>query len=216
MKVIHQIFLDIGLKPLKERKGWLENVEINKKLNPEYEHILWDDKKVKVFIDENYPEMWDLINSFPTKFYLIDFVRYLILKKMGGVYIDMDVRCKKPLPDCEILIGGNYQNDLINNNLMKFPPKIASNLLDFAIQSYNRIQEKGLYKNWRGRHLYWSVGFRMLGQFCKRRGLKSEIDFREYFYDECARSYIGGKEGVIQKNYLNKKGENKIIEGHYL
>ena len=49
-KIIHQIFLDIGLKPYKYRKDYQRNVSINKAMNPDYKHILWRDKEVEKFI----------------------------------------------------------------------------------------------------------------------------------------------------------------------
>jgi hypothetical protein len=42
----HQIFLDVGLKPLQERTEWLHNIKVNKELNPNIEFILWTDTEV--------------------------------------------------------------------------------------------------------------------------------------------------------------------------
>ena len=38
-KIIHQIFLDIGKGPLTNFPSWIQNMEVNKKLNPDYTGI---------------------------------------------------------------------------------------------------------------------------------------------------------------------------------
>ena len=53
--ICHQIFLDVGLKPLKSRTEWLNNIKVNKELNPNIEFILWTDKEVIELLKE-YPE----------------------------------------------------------------------------------------------------------------------------------------------------------------
>ena len=78
-KIIHQIFLDIGLTPLSERKDYVYNIEIIKRNNPDWKHILWNDKMVNDFVKKFYPEYLSIWNNFPNKFYKIDYVRYLIL-----------------------------------------------------------------------------------------------------------------------------------------
>ena len=54
--ICHQIFLDVGLEPLKSRTEWLNNIKVNKELNPNIEFILWTDKEVNELIDNEYPE----------------------------------------------------------------------------------------------------------------------------------------------------------------
>ena len=104
-KIIHQIFLDIGKGPLTNFPSWIENMEVNKKLNPDYTFILWTDPEVDKFLRDHFPQYISLIETFPHKFYLIDFIRYLILDYHGGMYMDLDVRCKIPLPDVDTILG---------------------------------------------------------------------------------------------------------------
>ena len=89
-KIIHQIFLDIGLKSLKDRPDYLKNIELLKENNPDWKHILWDDNTLNKFVETNYPQYLKYWNSFPHTFYKIDYSRYLLLQKYGGMYIDLD------------------------------------------------------------------------------------------------------------------------------
>ena len=56
VKIIHQIFLNIGLKPLEDRRDYLNNINIIKELNPDWEHKLWKDDTLDKFVNDNYPE----------------------------------------------------------------------------------------------------------------------------------------------------------------
>ena len=193
--ICHQIFLDIGLKPLSERTEWLENIEKNKIMNPNIKFILWTDKEVNELIDNEYPEYDKLINSFPHKFYLIDFARYLILNKYGGMYMDLDVHCIKELP-CDIILGEDNK-PAVNNNVINLKTTDYEKLLEFSVQEYNRIINNDLYLKWKGRKLLNSVGAYMFKRFCKRNNIISSINFKDYFVDSEDRSWI--KIGLIGK-----------------
>ena len=115
-KIIHNVFLDIGFKPFSERLDYQKNIEHNKAMNPDFKFMLWDDAKVNTFIKtqpENIKKIW---GEFPSTFYKIDFVRYLILKEYGGIYMDLDVVSKIPIEDNETIIGfwANPKNNKIN------------------------------------------------------------------------------------------------------
>lgn len=211
--IIHQIFFDIGKgKSIKAFPNWEKNVAVNKKLNPTFRHILWTDKTAQTFINKHYPQYKPMINSFPHKFYLIDFFRYLVLAKMGGVYIDLDVRCKKAIPkDATTIIGSSYTRVNINNNVIRLPPDEAQGLLDFSVSEYKRIKDKGLFKGKPGRHFLNSISMKMFERFVKKKGLTSDINFKTYFYDEEAGSWIGDK-GIIKKDYITKTNKGKPPE----
>ena len=195
--VIHQIFLDVGLKPLSERPEWLENIKENKRLNPNCEHILWDDEKVELLISELDEVSKEMIKSFENKFYLIDFIRYHILLKYGGIYIDCDVCCKKSIENIDYICGSivnKYNKDnteWINNNVIKFNTKKEyEDLLNFCISEYKRIKDNNLYALWGGRRFLNSMGASMFKRFCIKNKIKSDIIFKDYFWDEQGNSWI--------------------------
>jgi len=75
-----------------------EKIEFFKNLNPEYVYSLSTDDDMDKFVNENYPgtiaDSYNRLNIIVAK---VDFWRYLILYKYGGVYLDMDSSIEKPL-----------------------------------------------------------------------------------------------------------------------
>jgi len=71
-----------------------------KELNPEYTHKIYTDDEIDTFVNQYFPgeiaECYNRINIIVSK---VDFWRYLILYKYGGVYLDMDSSIDKSLDD---------------------------------------------------------------------------------------------------------------------
>lgn len=80
-------------------------------LESEYEHILWDDAKIDEFIENEFPEYIDFYYSLPFHIMQLDFARYCIIYKYGGIYVDMDFYCFK-----------NFYNDLTKNTFFVESP----------------------------------------------------------------------------------------------
>lgn len=68
-----------------------------KEMNPGYQHRVWDEKAMDVFIKEHYPNYYSRYIQFPHMIQKIDFFKYAVLNIEGGFYIDMDVECLRPL-----------------------------------------------------------------------------------------------------------------------
>jgi mannosyltransferase OCH1-like enzyme len=75
-------------------------IDTMKSLNPEYNHKIYTDSEIDSFVNENFPgeisECYNKLNIIVAK---VDFWRYLILFKYGGVYLDMDSSINKPLDE---------------------------------------------------------------------------------------------------------------------
>ena len=70
------------------------------KMNPGYTHKIYTDAEMDEFINVNYPgEIADSYNRLNIIVAKVDFWRYLVLYKYGGVYLDMDSSIEKPLDD---------------------------------------------------------------------------------------------------------------------
>lgn len=93
-KIIHQIWSGIEepLPTVFEELGktWRNN-------HPEWKYILWDNEKMNTFIQEYYPQYWHIYNRFKYNIQRWDAIRYLILDKIGGMYVDFDSECLKPI-----------------------------------------------------------------------------------------------------------------------
>ena len=88
-KIIHQIWLG-SLVPDKFKRY----METWKELHPTWEYKLWTDKEAKKYMSENEVYQQVINNGMKS-----DMLRYKILREQGGVYVDTDFECIRPLDD---------------------------------------------------------------------------------------------------------------------
>lgn len=93
-KIIHQIWSGID-EPLPDHFSRM--AETWKYDYPDWEYVFWDAAKMNAFILEHYPQYWEAYNSFPFNVQRWDAIRYLILDKIGGMYVDFDYESLKPM-----------------------------------------------------------------------------------------------------------------------
>ncbi len=93
-KIIHQIWSDID-KPLPE--FFITLGETWKEQYPEWKYEFWDDQRMTAFVREFYPQYWEVYNRFPFNVQRWDAIRYLILDKVGGMYVDFDYESIEPI-----------------------------------------------------------------------------------------------------------------------
>jgi len=60
-------------------------------LNPGFEHRFFDDQEVNAFVQSEFPQYFELFQSFPYRIQKYDFFRYLAVFRLGGFYFDLDV-----------------------------------------------------------------------------------------------------------------------------
>lgn len=76
------------------------NIDRIKRLNPTYTHAIYTDNEMDDFVNTNFKGeiaySYNKLNIIVAK---VDFWRYLILYKYGGVYLDMDSSIERPLDD---------------------------------------------------------------------------------------------------------------------
>jgi mannosyltransferase OCH1-like enzyme len=95
-KIIHQTFQSED-KLSEEIK---ENIEALRQLNPDWKYVFYSDNDVTNFINDNYPKfIFELYNKINPLYGAAraDFFRYLLMYKIGGVYIDIKSSIKLPL-----------------------------------------------------------------------------------------------------------------------
>jgi mannosyltransferase OCH1-like enzyme len=64
-----------------------------KNLHPDWGYKLWTDAMNRNFIQDNYPGFLKKYDAFPREIQRVDAIRYFILLKEGGVYVDIDFEC---------------------------------------------------------------------------------------------------------------------------
>ena len=180
MKLVHFFFLDIGLGKLKDHPIYLKNIETLKKKNPKTKVNIWNEKKLDTVVKSHYPQLLNFWNHFPSKFYKIDFGRYLVLRLYGGMYLDLDMECIRPLPkenemDFINIFLDKKGKETFNNNVIYFRnPELYDELIDFAI---HRFETNKMPLTWKRRRLLYTVGARMYHKFCSDRKFeKTPVD----------------------------------------
>jgi mannosyltransferase OCH1-like enzyme len=74
-----------------------------KLIHPDWDFILWTDEMNRIFIKDFFPDFLLIYDSYPHNIQRVDAVRYFILYKIGGVFVDLDFEC---LQNIEPLIAG--------------------------------------------------------------------------------------------------------------
>lgn len=72
--------------------------------NPTWEYHLWNGKEIDDFIHTNFREYMYLYKNLPYDVQRWDMIRYMILYYYGGVYVDLDTECFRPIDE---LFGNN-------------------------------------------------------------------------------------------------------------
>jgi len=96
-RILHQTFYDRNLTPQLQA-----NVERLRALNPGWEYRFYDDDDVAAFIQGNYPPaVWAYFERIDARYGAAraDLFRYLLLYRVGGVYLDIKSAATRPLDD---------------------------------------------------------------------------------------------------------------------
>lgn len=93
-KIIHQIWSG-GPLP-NQLKIWGETWKSN---HPDWKYEYWDNERMNHFMKENFLQFSEKYYDFPFNIQRWDAIRYLILYKMGGMYIDFDYESLKPISE---------------------------------------------------------------------------------------------------------------------
>ncbi len=121
-KIIHQTW------KTKEVPGkWVPLVRKVQTLNPGWEYKLWTDADNEGFVRDEFPEFYKIFMGFSRAIMRADVIRYLIMSKIGGVYLDLDYEVLKPFD------FGNHSLILpLNRSLKNGDPKDALGNCFFA------------------------------------------------------------------------------------
>lgn len=57
--------------------------------------MLWTDDSIRLFIKKNHPSFMPIYDSYPYNIQRVDVARYFILYHFGGLYVDLDIGCRK-------------------------------------------------------------------------------------------------------------------------
>lgn len=112
-KIIHQVWEGRTEPSMPTRlqilaRSWKRN-------NPDWEYHLWNGKEMDELVETYFPEYLTLYKGFPYSVQRWDTIRYMILYLYGGVYVDLDSECFRPI------------DNLLKNKVMCFGEEPPSN-----------------------------------------------------------------------------------------
>jgi len=94
-KLIHQTWVDTNV-PEKWRAAQKSCMDAHP-ASKNYTYKLWTDEEGLDLIREEYPWFLPTYTSYPYSIQRVDAVRYFILHKYGGIYLDLDMGCNREL-----------------------------------------------------------------------------------------------------------------------
>ncbi|CEL97145.1 unnamed protein product [Vitrella brassicaformis CCMP3155] len=76
-----------------------KNIKKCKSVNPGWAFNLYNDTEINDYVQERFPEMMDVWGFFRNSVEKTDFWRYLIVYDYGGLYMDTDIDCRRPIDE---------------------------------------------------------------------------------------------------------------------
>lgn len=120
-KVTHQVWFQ-GWSNLPEKyHGDTEKLSI---LNQTWEHVKWDEQSLRTECEKFSPEALAKFDGFTNMIQKVDFGKYVVLHNYGGVSVDCDAECLRPLEKTPGI--DRYDIILCKNSLNKLENKVAS------------------------------------------------------------------------------------------
>ncbi len=185
---VHQVFWSFENKQLSDIEVFNYNVNSTKDFCKQhnYEYKLWNLKDCEKLIEEDYPEYQDLWTDFRYQIQRCDFIRYCILHKYGGLYIDCDIRPMKDLQEIfqepQYFVYWADDKSKKSYNAIMGSQKGNDLFLEILKQSKHDFYEKSkikTYDTWKGRFIFQTTGHNMLERVMK----KKNINKNKYFHD---------------------------------
>jgi len=130
------------------RQSWKDNFS-------EFEFKFWNDEDIRNLVKSDYSKFLDLYDNLPHKIMRIDFSRFCMLHKYGGIYVDMDIYCYKNfydnlIEDIYIVESWEQWGEIVQNSLMISIPnedfwiecmKKSKQFYDDNIEVFNSYKE---------------------------------------------------------------------------
>ncbi|KAG8996474.1 hypothetical protein FRB94_008270 [Tulasnella sp. JGI-2019a] len=97
LEIVPRILHQVRLGGLPMRPKWTKARQSCLDLHGNWTIKMWEDDAADTFVLSNYPDLFDMYRGYGQEIQRSNVIRYLILYKEGGVYLDLDVKCKVPL-----------------------------------------------------------------------------------------------------------------------
>ncbi|KAJ3137111.1 hypothetical protein HDU90_002282 [Geranomyces variabilis] len=92
--ILHQVL--VGMRGPAPQK-WTDASNACSAIHPDWTVMRWDDAAAEEFIKREHAWFYDTWMNYRFNIQKADSLRYLLLYTYGGVYLDMDIQCRRPL-----------------------------------------------------------------------------------------------------------------------
>ncbi len=130
----------------------------------------------------------------------VDFIRYLVMNKLGGFYIDSDIapEFENDLFDLvyqkQIVLGSwlNPKTDKleISNSVIGCRPGQLNSLIEYCVSEYQKKESMAIYKNWKIRFMLNTTGVRAFKRWAKKQNLQPSVYEKKYWFDHACKSWL--------------------------
>ena len=90
-KIIHQIYFNLHDKEINDIPLFKTSSNRIQKMYRDFEYRLWDETSCSELVKTELPEYFEFYSSLRYEIQKIDYMRFVLLKIFGGVYIDLDL-----------------------------------------------------------------------------------------------------------------------------
>lgn len=140
-RIIHQV----KLGNLQMRPEWIEARKSCMDLHPDWQFKLWEDKEAGKLVNTQFPRLFETYINYPLEIQRSNILRYLVLHKFGGVYLDLDLHCRIALDGLrnETFLTPPANPSGINNAFIASIPNhpfwshVEDNLITFNVDWFN-------------------------------------------------------------------------------
>lgn len=105
-RILHQIYFGGESAAPPSYRRWAETWRAN---HPEWDHQFWDAQRCRGLVEEHYRWFLPVYDAYKYRIQRCDAIRYFILHRFGGMYVDMDVESLRPIDDLiagrELILG---------------------------------------------------------------------------------------------------------------
>lgn len=134
-RIIHQTWKSDTLPP-----EWEAVRRECARLMPDYEYRLWTDESSREFIAQEYAWFLPTFDSYPYNIQRADAIRYFVLHKYGGVYMDLDIGCRRRLDTLlrfDVVLPKTIPVGLSNDLMLSVPGHPYMDLLIHSLSKFN-------------------------------------------------------------------------------
>ncbi|GAA96098.1 glycosyltransferase family 32 protein [Mixia osmundae IAM 14324] len=192
-------------------------------MHPDYEYRLWSDEASREFIQERYAWFLPVFDGYQYPIQRADAIRYFVLDHFGGIYMDLDVGCKRrldPLLNFDVVLARTIpvgvSNDvmvaaphhpfmeMVTRNLVTFDHSYGSNY-PTVMFSTGPMFLSAQYGLWPANPITGAREIRILPKSLYGKNAKPEEALHAFFTHYYGSSWHDGDSGFIL--FLGKRGK---------